>query len=177
MATIQFETKILDINGWKIIRFPQNASEALSSRGMVMVKGAMNEIDFETILEPDGAGSHWFRVSDGLSKEAQAGAGDTVTLTVNQSDVWIEPDIPPDLLSSLASSDLQTQWDQLTTKARWEWIRWIRFTKNPSTRNKRIKALCSMLKAGKRRPCCFDYSRCTETAVSKSGVLLDKQES
>jgi len=174
MSTIQFEVKILDINGWKIIRFPQNASEALSSRGMVMIKGTVNGIHFETTLEPDGAGSHWFPLSDTLFEAAQAGIGDTVSLVVEQSDDWIEPVVPPDLSSSLESTELQIQWDQLTTKARWEWIRWIRFTNNPSTRQKRIETLCSKLHSGKRRPCCFDYSRCTETAVSKSGVLLVK---
>ncbi len=172
MSTIHFETKILDIKGWKIIRFPPNATEALSSRGMVMVKGILNDIDFETTLEPDGTGSHWFRLSDTLFEAVHADVGETVSLAVEQSDDWIEPVVPPDLSSSLESTELQTQWDQLTTKARWEWIRWIRFTRNPSTRQRRIETLCSMLNSGKRRPCCFDYSRCTETAVSKSGVLL-----
>ena len=174
MSIIQFEAKIYDVNGWRILRFPKHASDTLSSRGMVMIKGTINDVFLETTLEPDGAGSHWFPLNDALAEAAQIEVGDTVTLKVQQTDAWKEPDVPLDLMSPLETLNLQTQWDSLTTKARWEWIRWIRFTNNPATRQKRIETLCAMLKKGKRRPCCFDYSRCTETEVSKSGVLIDE---
>ena len=58
MEKICFETKIFEINSWRIIQFPKQSSEKLPSRGMVMVKGTMNDIYFETPLEPDGMGSH-----------------------------------------------------------------------------------------------------------------------
>ncbi|WP_459848911.1 YdeI/OmpD-associated family protein [Fusibacter bizertensis] len=63
------------------------------------------------------------------------------------------------------------QWDGLTVKARWEWVRWIQFTKNPDTRSRRIEVTFSKLKAGKKRPCCFDLTRCTVTEVSNNGIL------
>ena len=64
------------------------------------------------------------------------------------------------------------QWNSLTTKARWEWLRWIRSTKNLDTRQKRINVACDKLQKGDKRPCCFDASRCTIPEVSKSGVLF-----
>lgn len=169
---ICFETKIYEINTWRILKFPKQSSNELPSRGMVMVKGTMNDVYIETPLEPDGMGSHWFRVSDTLSKEAHANIGDTVTLIVEPMKIWLEPEVPSDLNDSLVNSDLLIQWNKITTKARWEWIRWIRFTNNTATRQKRIETACSMLSAGKKRPCCFDQSRCTETFVSKNGLLL-----
>ena len=137
-----------------------------------MITGTINSVNFETALEPDGMGSHWFRVSDFLSRAAHADVGDTVTLVVEPMKIWIEPEVPLDLKNSLDAANLQSHWDKITAKARWEWIRWIRFTYNPATRQKRIEVACSMLEAGKKRPCCFDLSRCTETHVSKNGVLL-----
>ena len=137
-----------------------------------MIKGTINDVNFETALEPDGMGSHWFRVSDSLSKIIQADVGDTVSLIVEPMRTWIEPEVPLDLKYSLDAAKLINQWNTITTKARWEWIRWIRFTNNTVTREKRIQVACSMLKAGKKRPCCFDQSRCTEILVSKNGVLL-----
>ena len=137
-----------------------------------MIKGTINEIHFETALEPDGMGSHWFRVSDFLSKLIEANVGDTVSLIVEPMSTWLEPEVHLDLKHSLEAAELMKQWNKITTKARWEWIRWIRFTNNPETRNKRIETTCSMLKSGKKRPCCFDQSRCTVTSVSKNGVLL-----
>lgn len=172
MSKFCFETKLYEKNSWRILHFPNHYSQELSSRGMVMIKGTINNINFETALEPDGMGSHWFRVSDSLSRLAQADVGDTVSLVVEPMKTWLEPEVPLDLKHSLDAAEVINQWNQITTKARWEWIRWIRFTKNTATRKKRIEVTCSMLKDGKKRPCCFDQSRCTETSVSKNGVLL-----
>lgn len=171
MGKISFETKLIDINSWRIIRFPPDSSEQLPSRGMVMIKGTMNDVYFETSLEPDGLGSHWFRVDDSLSKKAKADVGDKVSLVVEPMETWLEPELPDDLKGVLEADELMDVWQNITTKARWEWVRWIRFTSNADTRKKRIETARSMLHDGKKRPCCFDHSRCTETAVSTSGVL------
>lgn len=172
MAKICFETILFRINSWLILRFPKPSSEELPSRGMVMIKGTINDIYFEAPLEPDGMGSHWFRVNDSLAKLAKADVGDAVSLKVEPLKSWLEPELPLDLKEALDASLVIDQWNKITTKARWEWIRWIRFTNNAETRKKRIDVACSMLQAGKKRPCCFDQSRCTETSVSKSGVLM-----
>ncbi len=172
MDKISFKAKLYEINKWRILRFPKQYSEGLPSRGMVMIQGTINDIYFETALEPDGMGSHWFRVSDALSESIKADIGDTVSLIIEPMKAWLEPEIPLDLEGALKAAGLMEQWHAITTKARWEWIRWIRFTHNPATAEKRIEVACSMLGAGKKRPCCFDQSRCTVAAVSKGGILL-----
>ena len=171
--SISFEAVISNIASRKVIRIPLNSSEKLPSRGMVMIKGTINEVSFIAPLEPDGKGSHWLEVS-GLSEEA-AGllTGETVSIQIEPVDDWIEPEIPKDIMEAFIKAGLLNQWDSLTVKARWEWLRWIRSTKNPATRSKRIEVACSKLQKGDKRPCCFDGSRCTITEVSKSGVLLD----
>lgn len=171
MSEIRFETELYEINGWRILRFPKHASEKLPSRSMLMIQGTMNDIRFESVLEPDGAGSHWFRVNDALSAEAQASVGDKVSMVVELIKLVQEPEVPLDLKDALAAAGLQDRWNGITTRARWEWIRWIQSTNSAATHQKRIEVACSKLKAGKNRPCCFDLSRCTEQAVSKSGVL------
>lgn len=173
MLEIRFETELYDINGWRILHFPKESSEKLPSRGMMMIQGTMNGVDFETTIEPDGAGSHWFRVSDPLSAAALADVGDTVVVNFELTKDWAEPDVPVDLIDALKSAGLMDRWDGITVRARWEWIRWIRSTHYEATRQKRIAVACSKLKSGKNRPCCFDFRQCTEPAVSKNGVLMD----
>ncbi len=163
-----FETKLIEINTWCIALFPKEASLLLPTRGMTLVSGTLNNNPFESALEPDGNGSHWLRV-DGLLPKAAV--GDSVSICVKPIETWFEPEVPEDLKRAIESADLLDVWQSLTTKARWEWVRWVRFTKNPDTRQNRIEVTCSKLNAGKKRPCCFDLSRCTETTVSKSGVL------
>jgi len=72
-----------------------------------------------------------------------------------------------------ADPQARTLWTAVTPMARWEWIRWIRATNRVETRNRRIEVAVSKLRAGERRPCCFNSSMCTEPTVSKNGALLE----
>lgn len=172
MAVI-FKSKLSKIGRKTIIKIPLTSSEKLPSRGMVMVKGTINNAVFEAALEPDGKGSHWLEVSPLLSEKLGVAIGDTLSLNIEAMDEWIQPDIPEDLMDAIIKAEVLAQWNSTTTKAKWDWIRWIRSTKNPETRKKRIDVTCSKLQNGDKRPCCFDRTRCTITDVSKSGVLLD----
>src|SRR5216110_450451 len=67
-----------------------------------------------------------------------------------------EPRVPTDLRKALAATPkAKTQWRDLTPIARRDFITWIDSAKQPETRRRRIERACSMLAAGKRRPCCY----------------------
>ena len=172
--TIHFETKLLNVGPKQIIRIPLSSSEKLPSRGMVMVEGTLNDVNFKAPLEPDGKGSHWMECSASLSEDAGIAVNETVVLSIEPLNKWIEPEVPQDIMNMLKKEELMPQWNSITTKARWDWLRWIRATQNPETREKRIDIASSKLKNGDKNPCCFDRTRCTITDVSKSGILLDK---
>ncbi|CAN5227442.1 YdeI/OmpD-associated family protein [soil metagenome] len=183
MSPIQFETKLITINSWTILRLPEDASAQLPSRGMTMVSGTMNGVPFKTLLEPDGiygAGkkpSHWFRPDQKLLDEAHSAAGDTVQLSLEPTKEWIEPEIPEDLKKALATSpEAENLWDEITPSARWDWIRWIRAVKTPETREKHIEVALDKLNKGMRRPCCFNRNLCSEPYVSHNWVLLEPAE-
>jgi hypothetical protein len=57
--------------------------------------------------------------------------------------------------------------------ARWEWVRWVRATANPATRQRRVEVSISKMDGGKRRPCCFDLAACTDPDLAKSGKLRE----
>jgi hypothetical protein len=174
MAIIRFETTPQEIGGWTILRLPEIASGMLPSRGMALVDGTINGFHSIIVLEPDGKGSHWFRVDPGLREAAGIDAGATVTIVVEPSKEWPEPEVPADLNAALASdSQANALWIKITPMARWDWLRWIRSTNNRETRSRRIEVALSKLKAGERRPCCFNRNQCTEPEVSKNGVLIE----
>ncbi|MBN2883307.1 MAG: DUF1905 domain-containing protein [Clostridia bacterium] len=172
MAKLQFSASIKEINTQYILNMPKDVSSQLSSRGMTMLKGNINGFYFEAPVEPDGMGGHWFAISEPLFNSIGLSIGDNASLEVEEMDTWNEPEVPEDIFRALIGLGLEEQWNGITSKSRWEWIRWIRFTNNPETRKKRIDIACSMLGDGKKRPCCFDHSRCTDMSVSRSGVLL-----
>jgi bacteriocin resistance YdeI/OmpD-like protein/uncharacterized protein DUF1905 len=177
MAAICFEAELFNIGAWTLLRLPRSASAQLPSRGMTMVDGTINGFRFKAALEPDGKGSHWLRVDPAMREAAAADAGETVVLALEPAKEWTEPPVPEDLASALAADpEAHTLWLDCTTMARWDWIRWISATAQPETRRRRIEVACSKLKAGMRRPCCFNRNLCTDPSVSKNGVLLEPAE-
>ena len=138
-----------------------------------MVDGTINGFHFQAALEPDGKGSHWFRVNKTV-REPAADTGDTVTLAIEPVREWPQPKVPVDLKKAMVSApQVRKVWRDITPIAQWDWIRWIGSTKEPETRRRRIEKACAMLKDGKRRPCCFNRNLCTEPYVSNNGVLLE----
>lgn len=171
--SILLEGTLSELGGRMIVRIPLEQSKDLPSRGMVMAEGSINGVAFHAPLEPDGKGSHWLEVDAKLREALGAAAGDTVSLELSPAEKWAEPEMPEDIMGAIVRAGLTDRWEAVTTKARWEWLRWIRSTSNPATRQKRIEVACSKLGKGDKRPCCFDAARCTVPEMSKSGVLLD----
>lgn len=179
-SPVQFKTTLFKIHTWTILKLPEDASAKLSSRGMMMVSGTINNVPFKALLEPDGRygpgkkPSHWFRPDEKLLEDASAKAGDTVEVVLQQTKEWIEPEVPDDLKKALsASPKAHALWIDITPMARWDWVRWIRAVKTPETRQKHIEVALSKLNKGMRRPCCFNRNLCSEPLVSHNWVLLD----
>lgn len=65
-------------------------------------------------------------------------------------------ELPHDLLLALtADKKVLEVWESLTPLARNEWICWTIEVKKEETRREHVARVCSQLKAGKRRPCCW----------------------
>ena len=99
MSTIKFHATPYTIGSWTVLRLPQAASKKLPSRGMSMVEGTINGSHFQSPLEPDGKGSHWFKIENGM----KAKAGETATLEIEPMEEWPETKIPADLRKALAA--------------------------------------------------------------------------
>jgi uncharacterized protein YdeI (YjbR/CyaY-like superfamily) len=86
-----------------------------------------------------------------------------------------EPRVPTDLRKALAAAPMaKVQWRDLTPIARRDFISWLDSAKQPETRRRRIEKACSMLVAGKRRPCCYSivsfnlYTALAATPMAKA---------
>ena len=172
---IRFDATLSAIDASAVLRLPETASKDLPSRGQVAVHGTINGVEFSTVLEPDGASGHWMRVDDTLQHAAGISAGDTATILIEVTKDWPEPSLPRDFATALAAApqDIQDLWNEITPMARWEWVRWVNATNNPDTRTRRVDVSISKMGNGKRRPCCFDLSSCTDPDLSRNGRLLE----
>ncbi len=65
-------------------------------------------------------------------------------------------EVPPDLREALmADAAARAAWEDITPLARNEWICWTISVKKPETRKQHVERVCSELKEGMRRPCCW----------------------
>ncbi len=173
--TIAFTGTLSTIDGTTLVQLPSGASQELPSRGQVAVRASIAGHDVDTVVEPDGRRGHWIRIDEAVGRAAGAGPGETVEVRLDVAEQWPEPDVPDDLAEALdrAPDKIRTVWDDITPMARWEWVRWVQATRNPSTRERRVEVSISKMEHGKRRPCCFDLASCTDPELSRSGKLRE----
>src|SRR3977135_921725 len=86
-----------------------------------------------------------------------------------------EPRMPTDLRKALAAAPMaKARGGDRTAIARVDFIMWMDSAKHPETRKRRIEKACSMLAAGKRRPCCYSivsfnlYTALAATPMAKA---------
>lgn len=172
--TIRFDAEVARAGDVTLLRLPEQASQELPSRGQVAVHGTLAGAVFETVVEPDGRRGHWVRLTPEQLRASGVAVGDEVAVTMDVRAEWPEPEVPADLGAALAEAPdgIRATWEDITPMARWEWVRWVRATANPATRERRVEVSISKLGSGKRRPCCFDLSSCTDPEVSRSGKLV-----
>ena len=168
-----FAGQVEQISGRLLVRLPEEASGALPSRGQVAVQARVDGHPWATVVEPDGRRGHWLAVDASLRRALPLQGGETVDVELTPTKTWPEPQLPDDLDEALAGApDLEEHWAGLTPMARWEWVRWVGATKNPQTREKRVRVSIDKLRKGSRRPCCFDLSSCTDPELARSGKLV-----
>lgn len=171
--TIAFEARTQRIGDRLIVPLPEEASKELPSRGQVAVDAELNGHTRTIVLEPDGRKGHWIAVDDFLREAVPLEDGQRVSGELTPTKAWPEPELPEDLKAALdAAPDIADEWTDITPMARWEWVRWVRSTRSPETRERRVEVTISKLRDGKRRPCCFDLASCTDPELSRSGKLI-----
>lgn len=64
--------------------------------------------------------------------------------------------VPADLRKALSSDKAAlAKWEDITPLARNEWVCWVISVKKPETRQEHVERVCSELREGMRRPCCW----------------------
>lgn len=168
---LRFRAGLSSIDGSTILRLPMSASQKLPSRGQVAVRGTINGRAFETVLEPDGKMGHWMKIREAPGMTA----GDEATVEIEPMKSWPEPSVPDDLEAALSAAPQKIRdiWEDITPMARWEWVRWVNATADRDTRKRRVEVSISKMKSGKRRPCCFNLSSCTDPQLARNGKLRE----
>lgn len=157
-ATLQRPAAPADA-AWAFVMVPAAASAKLPTRSMVTVDGVLDGAPFQATLEPDGEGSHWFKVDAALQRAAGVAPGARVAFEMAPVREEPEPIVPDDVRAALHANPAALHtWNDITPLARRDWVHWITSGKKAETRVKRIGVACDKLASGSRRACCFDRS-------------------
>jgi hypothetical protein len=172
---IRFAAVLDTIESQAAMRLPDEASTQLPSRGQVAVRGAIDGQEFRTVLEPgrprrpldeDRPGTTTGRRHGRRRHREAYRGGDEGLARAGRA-------ARPGGSSGRCPATIQDVWKDITPMARWEWVRWVNATRNPATRQRRVDVSISKMSNGKRRPCCFDLSACTDPELSRNGKLLE----
>lgn len=166
-----FQGTLEEIGGVLLVRLPAEVSSTFPTRGMAMAEGTLGDLPFVLPLEPDGEGGHFLMLPPELAAQAGLKTGEMASLRLKPTANWPEPELPDDFRQSLEAMGLMGRYLACTVKGRWEWLRWMRATNSPQTRQKRIAVACDKLSKGDKRPCCFNSAACTVMAVCRTGIL------
>jgi uncharacterized protein YdeI (YjbR/CyaY-like superfamily) len=77
-------------------------------------------------------------------------------MTTTRISEGVVHELPGDLRKALVSdAEALEAWEDITPLARNEWICWTISVKKAETRQQHVERVCSELKEGMRRPCCW----------------------
>ena len=160
-AKIHFAEKNANVNYSEqlFVLVPQQISEIFKRRGRTSAKIEVSGISFETVLEPDGQLSHWFKIAAEVAEKAGFKMYETHSFNIHPLETELEPIAPDDFVCALEDNPkAQDGWKKTTTIARIGWVHWVETARQEKTRVKRINDAINMLEQGKLRVCCFDPS-------------------
>ncbi|MGE5864036.1 MAG: DUF1905 domain-containing protein [Rhizobacter sp.] len=121
------------------VRVPPEVTEALGTRGPVLVMARVNDsAPFQVSLFPVGGGQHFIRIKAKVRQETGTQAGDRIRLRLTVLD-RAEAAVPEDLMSALRAEGAVRAFEALTPGRRSYLIRRIDEAVKPQTRVRRIE--------------------------------------
>lgn len=153
MPQHKFTTKLIGQERSEVaaIKPPFDVIEVFQRKGRVAVKGTINGFPFRSSLMNMGDG-HMMVVNAQLRAGGKCKAGDTVEVVMELDEEERTVDVPTSL-KKIINSDPRAKefWGKLSFTHQKEWVKAIEEAKKPETREKRIAAMMSDLRQGKRR--------------------------
>lgn len=120
------------------VRVPGQITEALGTRGPVLVMARVNDsAPFQVSLFPVGGGQHFIRIKAKVRQETGTKAGDRICLRLTVLDP-AGVSIPDDLMSALKAEGAVRAFEALTPGRRSFLVRRIDDAVKPQTRARRI---------------------------------------
>lgn len=136
--------KLVGIN--PCVRVPARITKALGNRGYIPVIVHLERGAVPSTLVPIGDGGHRLYINKAMLRCTDARVGNRIELGLeldSQSRVLAMPD---DLLIALSKSSIaQRRWDALVPSKRKEIIRYLSFAKTPTTRQRNLATLTTIL--------------------------------
>jgi len=134
---------------WSFIEVPRSESAKLGTRARVAVRGSVNGVAVRTSLFPTGDGAFTMVINATVRAGAHAEEGDPVAVLLDPDTAKRVIRPPTDLAALLKKTpSARRTWAGLSYSHRKEYVEWLRATKNPETRARRLRSAIERLASG-----------------------------
>ena len=133
------------------VRVPAETTEALGTRGPVLVLARVNDSEpFQVSLFPVGGGKHYIRIKAKVRQETNTKTGDRIRMRMTVLD-RADVSIPEDLMSALRAENMAEAFKSLPPGRQSFIVRRIDEAAKPETRTKRIQEALLAAHEGRER--------------------------
>jgi uncharacterized protein YdeI (YjbR/CyaY-like superfamily) len=132
--------------GWVIARIPFDAGRLWGTKGLLKVKGTINEFPFRTSLFPTGDGHHILLVNKRMQAGGKVGVGGAAQFQLQLDTDERTVLMPAELTKALAEDRAVRRWyDQLNYSWRKEIANWVSDVKSAAARERRAGQMAERL--------------------------------
>ncbi len=124
---------------------PAHISAAFGKKGTVPVLGTVNGIEWRGNLLPNGQGGHRMVLNGKLRKQARAGVGQTIEVSLQPDEESREVPLPDELAEALRANDLLDVFNALAPGHRRYVLLWLQSAKTRPTWERRVETLVMRL--------------------------------
>jgi len=136
---------------WSTVILPFNVEKTFGSKARVAVKGTVNGAPYRGSAMPSGDGSHFLVVNKTLQKQAGAGPGDTLSITMEPDTEERTVELPEELQAALKKNPAARKaFEQMSYSHQREYADHVREAKKPETRQARAAKSVAMITKSQR---------------------------
>ncbi|MBI1760486.1 MAG: DUF1905 domain-containing protein [Acidobacteria bacterium] len=124
---------------------PAELSAAVGKKGAASVVGTVNGLEWRGNLLPNGKGGHRMILNGQIRKQARAGVGDAVEISLQADEAARALQLPEELAEALRENDLLDKFNALPPSHQRHTLQWLQSAKTRPTWERRVETLVMRL--------------------------------
>jgi len=128
------------------VEVPKPVAGSFGKRGYIYVEGKVNEFPIEATLVPKSGGRYYLHINGEVRKGAGVDTGDTITVTLEESDGPRTLPMIPEFQKALdLNPKAKANYERMPPSHRREYLAYLSYLKTPEALHRNIKKAIRMI--------------------------------